>query len=62
MLKKKMLNLFSLSPIIPIQTIQSLGTELCKLGQDVLTEEALLKNRKQSSPIVPKKSKKTMGK
>lgn len=48
-------------PTLFVQSLQSLGFEIYKLNPEDITEEALMKKRKQSSPIAPKKAKVTSG-
>lgn len=45
-------------PTLSIQTLQLLGSDICKLNQEEVSEEALIKKRRQSIPIAPKKARK----
>lgn len=42
-------------PTLATQVIRALGTELCQLEEEELTDEVLLKRRKQPSPVRRKK-------
>lgn len=48
-------------PSIPIHSIQTIATKICDLKQDEVSEEVLLKKRRQAIPIAPKRGNNASG-